>query len=92
MKKMVGEKEAYENLANAIVLSAVRDYKNALIRLRKHPESEACQREVKRQEQFFYSPWYEMLTNLNPDYLSRKIKEMIDEKYEKMANDLAVKK
>ena len=80
MKKMVGEKEAYENLANAIVLSAVRDYKNALIRLRKHPDSKACQEDVKREELFFYSPWYEMLSNLNLDYLIRKIKEKVEEK------------
>ena len=32
--KIVGEREAYENLANAIIESAVEDYKWALIHLK----------------------------------------------------------
>ena len=31
--KAVGEKEAWENLANAIILSSVKDYKRALLHL-----------------------------------------------------------
>ena len=79
MKKIVGEQEAYENLANAIVLSAVNDYKAALVRLKRHPDSKAAADDVKRQEKFFFSSWYEVLTNLDPGYLIRKMKEMVDE-------------
>lgn len=81
--KIVDEKEAYENLANAIIESAVRDYKAALIRLKHHPDSESAMRDVKRQEQFFFSGWYECLTNLDASYLIRKLKEMMDEMDEK---------
>ena len=77
--KVVGEQEAWENLANAIVLSAVKDYKVALIRLKRHPDSRSAADDVKRQEKFFYSSWYETLTDLDPDYLIRKLKEMVDE-------------
>ena len=77
--KVVGEQEAWENLANAIVLSAVKDYKAALIRLKRHPDSRSAADDVKRQEKFFYSSWYETLTDLDPDYLIRKLKEMVDE-------------
>lgn len=79
--KIVGEKEAYEELANAIVVTAVQDYKHALVRLKRHPESESAKRDVERLEKFFFSEWYELLTNLDPSYLIRKLKEAIDEKY-----------
>ena len=77
--KYVGVREAYENLANAIVLSAVEDYKAALIHLKKHPDSKAAQDEVRRHEKFFYSDWYAMLTDLDPGYLIPKMKEMVNE-------------
>jgi len=75
--KYVDEKEAFENLANAIVLSAVKDYKRALLHLKRNPDSAAAKRAVEREEKFFYGPWYEMLTDLDPSYLIRKMKEMV---------------
>jgi DNA/RNA-binding domain of Phe-tRNA-synthetase-like protein len=32
----------YENLANAIVLQAVKDYRDALKRLKKKPQQQSC--------------------------------------------------
>lgn len=75
--KAVGEKEAWENLANAIILSAVKDYKRALLHLKRNPDSQSARRAVEREEQFFYSSWFEVLTDLNPSYLIRKLKEMV---------------
>lgn len=77
--KIVDEKEAYENLANAIVESAAKDYKSALIRQKRNPESRTAAEDVKRLEKFFYSDWYEMLTNLDASYLIRKMKELVNE-------------
>lgn len=77
--KAVGEQEAYENLANAIVLSAVEDYKAALLRAKRNPDSASAAEDVKRQERFFYSEWFEVLTDLDPSYLIRKMKEMVNE-------------
>jgi hypothetical protein len=75
--KIIDDKEAWENLANAIVLSAVKDYKRALLHLKRKPDSESAKRAVEREEQFFYSSWFEVLTNLDPSYLIRKMKEMV---------------
>ena len=80
--KIVSEQEAYENLANAIIRDAVKMYKRALIRMYRHPESEAAKKEAEAQEQFFFSDWYGMLTNLDGGYLVRKLKETIREKYD----------
>lgn len=77
--KVVGEQEAYENLANAIIKLAADDYKAALIRLKRNPESESAKRDVEREERFFYSEWYEVLTDLDPSYLIRKMKERVNE-------------
>ena len=74
---MVSEKEAYENLANAIILSAVEDYKVALRKLLIDPYDPITEREVKELEEFFFGSWYEILTDVNPQYLTKKIKEMI---------------
>ena len=67
--------EAYENLANAIIKQASRDYMTALRRLKKNPCSRKELAEVKELEEFFYSDWYELLTNVDPDYLIRKLRE-----------------
>jgi hypothetical protein len=75
--RYVGIKRATEDLANAIILDAVEDYKRALTRLKNHPESKAMKRDVKEIEKFFYSDWFLMLTNLDPSYLTRKVKETI---------------
>ena len=77
--KLVGEREAYENLANAIIKLAADDYKSALIRLKRHPDSESAKRDVERQEKFFYSEWFEVLTDLDPSYLIRRMKEIVNE-------------
>lgn len=77
--------EAYENLANAIVKQAVVDYKAQLRKLAKKPKDKDAQREAERLEKFFHSGWYEQLTNLDGDWLIRKVREMVkDEIKEKM--------
>lgn len=81
MSKDVGIQEAYENLANAIIKSAAEDYKLALIRLKRDPDDEVAKEEVKQQEKFFYSDWFEVLTDLDPSYLIRKMKEYVNESY-----------
>lgn len=61
--------DCYQNLANAIILLAVKDYKTVLRRLMRNPRSQDAQREKKRLERFFFSQWYGVLTDLDPKRL-----------------------
>ena len=74
---MASEYEAYENLANAIILSAVKDYRKALKRLSVNPESKTAAADVASLERFFYSSWYETLTDLDPKYLVDRLKSEV---------------
>ena len=53
----------YENLANAIVLQAVKDY-------RLHDDEQ----ELASIERFFRSGWFGVLTRLDPELLISKLK------------------
>lgn len=65
----------YENLANAIVLSAVRDYRMALKKLRKNPRNTAAEGDKDSSERFFRSKWFSTLTRVDPEYLIRRLNE-----------------
>ena len=60
--------DPYENLANAIVLQAVKDYRDALKRLKKKPGNQTAER-------FFRSGWYKALTSVDGEYLIQKLRE-----------------
>ncbi|WP_444643564.1 hypothetical protein ACRQU7_02965 [Caproiciproducens sp. R1] len=70
--------EPYESLANAIIVQAVKDYREALQRLDRHPEKNDYKAEVKSIERFFCSNWYQMLTDLDGTLLMRKIREKLE--------------
>ena len=61
--------ECYQNLANAIILLAVKDYKTILRCLMRNPNNQDAQREKKRLERFFFSQWFGVLTDLDPKRL-----------------------
>lgn len=67
----------YEQLANAIVLQAVRDYRTALKRLSKNPRSKDALAVKDECERFFRSSWYENLTSVDAEYLIRKLNEEV---------------
>ena len=67
----------YENLANAIVLSAVEDYRKVLQRWSRYPEKDAYQQEKTELEQFFRSDWFGILTGIDPELLIRKLCEEV---------------
>ena len=73
----------YEALANAIIVQAVKDFRPAYRRLKRHPNDRLAQDTVREITQFFCSDYFCALSDLDgPALLNRIIREM-DEKYEK---------
>lgn len=70
------EYEPYENLANAIVILAAKDYRSALRREKKGRGGTDTIRELER---FFRSPWCEMLTDVSGEYLIERIRQQVAE-------------
>lgn len=62
--------ENYKELANAIVLQAVRDYRAAL--------SKDNIYRVRALEKFFRSDWFKVLCELNGEMIIEKIKENME--------------
>ena len=71
------EGDPYENLANAIVAQAADDYLTALRKLKRHPGNKAAMTDAMELEHFFHSGWYGVLTNVDPNYLIRKLREKV---------------
>ena len=68
--------DPYERLANAIILSAVSDYRTALKRVKRNPKSKTAIDEALQIEKFF-SPWYQQLTSVDGEFLIRKLQDEI---------------
>lgn len=63
--------DGYRELANAIILQAVKDYRKAL----KHDER-GRKREIER---FFRSEYFTVLTNISGEMLIRKLRAEVKE-------------
>lgn len=74
---MNGIGDPYENLANAIVIQAVDDYKRALRVLQKDPHSTPAQQRAVSIERFFFSEWCSMLTKVDGGLLVKKVREVV---------------
>lgn len=72
--------DPYENLANSIVLLAVKDYRDALKKLKKWPRNEAAQIMKAEVERFFRSAWYRELTSVDWEYLISKLQAEVEDK------------
>lgn len=71
--------DPYENLANAIILMAVKDYRWALNKLEKRPNYEPAKMMIKEVERFFHSSWYRELTSVDGNFLIEKIRSEVNE-------------
>ena len=69
--------DKYEDLANAIVITAVKDYRDVLKKLKKHPNSNYLQHTKNEIERFFRSKWYSVLTDIDPEFLIKKLNEEV---------------
>lgn len=67
----------FENLTNAIILQAVKDYLKAHSRCVRHPEKDNYHADKARLERFFRSDWFSFLTDIDPEMLIRKLREEV---------------
>lgn len=74
---MKNSNSPYENLANAIILQAVKDYREALSRYYLHREKVSYGHDKESIERFFRSGWFGVLTTLDPELLIRKLNEEV---------------
>lgn len=67
--------EAAEELADAIILQAVEDYRVELHKLALDPHNRKAQCARRSIKKFFRSGCFELLTNLNPEVLITKLEQ-----------------
>lgn len=75
--------ENYQALANAIIVQAAKDFRAAYKRLKRFPNDRLAESEVRNCTKFFYSDYFQALTDLDGPALLRRMMKEIDEKYEK---------
>ena len=92
--------DPYEILANAIVLQAVKDYRDSLKRLKKKPSNQSAMSDAMECERFFRSAWYKTLKQLqaniakavvsadtlSPDGIQARLEELQKELIKKANN------
>lgn len=66
-----------ENLANAIILRGVKDYRVALSRCNRHPEKDIYRQDKQSIERFFRSGWFSFLTQLDPELLIGRLNKEV---------------
>ncbi|EJG4807078.1 hypothetical protein NAB59_002748 [Listeria innocua] len=71
--------EPYQNLANAIILMAVKDYRDALKKLKKRPRYGPAHDIKNEVERFFRSDWYRELTSVDGNVLIKKLQAEVSE-------------
>ena len=67
----------YNELANAIVMQAVKDYRKALKNLRKNRNNKDAMSDAMECEGFFRSSWFRTLTSVDGDFLIDKLREEV---------------
>jgi len=69
----------WENLANAIILQAVTDWREAIKNIKKYPLETKGYTEKFKCEKFFRSKWFERLTKIDGEILLEKLRNEVTE-------------
>lgn len=72
---LVLDGDPFENLANAIILQAVVDYRHAVRRIKSDPENDLAKDRIRDVEKFFRSWWFAQLTNLDGELLLERLRK-----------------
>ena len=67
--------DPYEALADAIILQAVKDFRDARKKLKYHPKNKNAKLMIEDCEKFFRSDWFKTLTSIDGGMLLTKLKE-----------------
>ena len=67
--------DPYQELANAVIVLAAKDYRHALRIQRRNPRSAAAQSQIGSLERFFRSDWYKVLTDVDGEMLIKRMRE-----------------
>jgi hypothetical protein len=81
--KQAYQEPGWESLANAIVEQAANDYRRSFDREKNYRIKRSKKYKVVDRDEvlsFFHSPWYEMLTNVDPDFIIEKLNEELEDK------------
>ena len=67
----------WEDLAQAIIMKAVEDYRKARRRVRHFPDQKGAQATIREVEQFFRSRWFAQLTDIDGEMLIKRLREEV---------------
>ena len=70
--------DGYQQLANAIVEQAAKDYRAAYRMLTMNPRDKAAKREMKSIEQFFSSEFFSIICSLDGSQLLKDIRKDLE--------------
>lgn len=65
--------DPYEELANAVVLQAVKDYRKTLLTLLANPDDHNAHIRKQHIKRFFRSRWFTVLTDLDSESLIERL-------------------
>lgn len=65
----------YEELANAIIIMAAKDYRKAAKVLRDFPNDKEARKEIRKCERFFNSKWCSLLSDIDGKQILKKLRE-----------------
>ena len=76
--------DPYQELANAIIVSASKDYMRAY---KKYLRTGLDYGKVMREERFFFTEWFNILSDANPDYLVSAMRKKCEMQVEEEDDD-----
>ena len=68
----------YEELSNAIIIRAVKDYRILRNRSGKFRDNENYTQALEELENFFYSEWFSVLTDMDGTYILKRVCAIAD--------------
>ncbi len=66
--------DPYEELANAIIIQAVTDYRESRITLKTCPKDKDAMKMIRDVTSFFKSDFFRLLTTIDPEELMQKLR------------------